>query len=97
MQQGKCEEVVIRARLSEKEKKGKWYIRNAATFKVSIIWQNFLLILDCCFKIAYDFSNKTYMWRIHLIFICLRQYIVFEQICTEHENLSAKGFFKTNN
>ena len=34
VQQGKCEEVVIKARLSEKEKKGKWYIRNAATFKV---------------------------------------------------------------
>ena len=34
VQQGKCEEVVLRARLSEKEKKGKWYIRNAATFKV---------------------------------------------------------------
>jgi hypothetical protein len=35
VQQGKCEEVIIRARLSEKEKKGKWYIRNAATFKVT--------------------------------------------------------------
>ena len=34
VQQGKCEEVVLKARLSEKEKKGKWYIRNAATFKV---------------------------------------------------------------
>jgi len=32
-QQGKCEEIVIKARLSEKEKKGKWYLRNAATFK----------------------------------------------------------------
>jgi hypothetical protein len=40
VQQGKCEEVVIRARLSEKEKKGKWYIRNAATFKASTIQQN---------------------------------------------------------
>ena len=39
MQQGKCEEVIIRARLSEKEKKGKWYIRNAATFKV-YSWQS---------------------------------------------------------
>jgi hypothetical protein len=66
VQQGKCEEVVIRARLSEKEKKGKWYIRNAATFKVSIIWQNiwvifiFLLILSCCFTAAYDYAEKTY-------------------------------------
>ena len=42
MQQGKCEEVVLKARLSEKEKKGKWYIRNAATFKVFIV----VLILD---------------------------------------------------
>jgi len=33
VQQGKCEEVIIKARLSEKEKKGKWYLRNPTTFK----------------------------------------------------------------
>ena len=32
-QQGKTEQLVLVARLSEKEKKGKWYLRNAATFK----------------------------------------------------------------
>jgi hypothetical protein len=76
VQQGKCEEVVIRARLSEKEKKGKWYIRNAATFKVSIIWQNiwalfiFLLILACCFKAACDYAEKTY--TLFFIFMTLK-------------------------
>jgi len=32
-QQGKTEEIVLTAKISEKEKKGKWYLRNAATFK----------------------------------------------------------------
>ena len=32
-QQGKTELITLTCRLSEKEKKGKWYLRNAATFK----------------------------------------------------------------
>ena len=32
-QQGKTEEIVLSAKMTEKEKKGKWYLRNAATFK----------------------------------------------------------------
>ena len=32
-QQGKTELITLSCRLSEKEKKGKWYLRNAATFK----------------------------------------------------------------
>ena len=32
-QQEKCELVTISCKLSEKGKKGKWYLRNAATFK----------------------------------------------------------------
>ena len=34
VQQGKCKEVQFTAQISEKDKKGKWYLRNAATLKV---------------------------------------------------------------
>jgi len=50
VQQGKCEEVIIKARLSEKEKKGKWYIRNATTFKVKS-FRKILLFFKFCSKI----------------------------------------------
>lgn len=33
VQQGKCDQVVFTARLNEKEKKGKWYLRNQASYK----------------------------------------------------------------
>jgi hypothetical protein len=37
VQQNKCCEVQFTAKITEKDKKGKWYLRNAATLKVFII------------------------------------------------------------
>ena len=67
MQQGKCEEVVLKARLSEKEKKGKWYIRNAATFKVFIV----LLILDGnSVHVAHIWRKTRFFQKNNPIFDC---------------------------
>lgn len=59
VQQGKCEEVIIRARLSEKEKKGKWYLRNAATFK-DIRSSEYGLELFKGDKYDWSFKEDTY-------------------------------------
>jgi hypothetical protein len=90
VQQGKCEEVVIRARLSEKEKKGKWYIRNAATFKVSILYSkifrqffHFSVDFGLLFKTAYDFGDKTYMCHTVYFFMFMTlNYRSYEKIPT---------------
>ncbi|XP_023324296.1 twitchin isoform X2 [Eurytemora carolleeae] len=59
VQQGKCEEVIIKARLSEKEKKGKWYIRNATTFK-DIRSSEYGLELFKGEKYDWSFKEDTY-------------------------------------
>ncbi len=52
VQQGKCDQVVFTARLSEKEKKGKWYIRNNVSgLKIAF--------LKCNFREHCDFRTRT--------------------------------------
>ncbi len=52
----------------------------------------FLLISVFCFKLAYDFADKTN--RCHTFFLYVYDVKLLLSTCTEHENLSAYGSSK---
>ena len=68
-QQGKTELISLSCRLSEKEKKGKWYLRNNATFKDIRAGENGLELIKGNMpghEDKYDWSFKDDTYTLHI-------------------------------
>lgn len=68
-QQGKTELITLSCRLSEKEKKGKWYLRNAATFKDIRAGENGLELFKGNMEGHQDKYDWTYKDDTYTLFI----------------------------
>ena len=94
-QQGKTELITLTCRLSEKEKKGKWYLRNAATFKDIRAGENGLELIKGNMpghEDKYDWSFKDDTYTLHIKNPTVEEDGTYNLVIRELDNMKTGAF-----